>query len=69
MVDPTKYDYEVPFEIEIPAELDRATLTTFGVDLWNSGPTVLHGYYQVNTSHVVVPVRTAAKGGRASERP
>ena len=53
---PDQSDYEVPFEIELPADLDKARLTAFGIDLWNTGATILHGSYKVDESTVVVPV-------------
>lgn len=54
-VTPAQQVYEVPFEIEVAAELDKAEFTTLFVDLLNRGVAPLHGFYQVNTSTIVVP--------------
>lgn len=54
-VTPAQGIYEVPFEIEVDPKLDKATFTTLFVDLFNRGVAPLHGFYQVNTSTIVIP--------------
>lgn len=55
-VTPDKQIYEVPFEIALDPALDKAQVTTLLVDFWNTGPAALHGFYNVNTSKIVLPV-------------
>jgi hypothetical protein len=59
-VTPDKQVYEVPFEIALDAALDKAELSTLVMDLWNTGPAAVHGFYETNTSNVVLPIWKAA---------
>ncbi len=56
-VTPTQKIYPVEFEIELPAELDKAQLNTLSVSLYNRGLTVNHGFYRTvdPVSQVIVP--------------
>lgn len=55
-VTPDKDTYEVPFEIALDAALDKAEISALSVRLWNTGPASQHGYYEVNTSSIVLPI-------------
>lgn len=55
-VTPDKQLYEVPFEIALDASLNKAELTAFAADLWNTGPAAVHGFYETNTSNIVLPI-------------
>lgn len=46
-VTPAQGVYEVKFEIEPPADLDKAQFTGLGISLHTEGPVVNHGYYRV----------------------
>lgn len=48
VVTPDKGTYEVEFEMDVPAELDKKTLTGLSITLRNRGATVLHGFYTVD---------------------
>lgn len=52
---PTQGTYEVPFEITVDPALDKGEVTTFSLDLYSTGASALHGFYEVNTSNVVIP--------------
>lgn len=56
-VTPAQGVYEVTFEIEPPAELDKAEFTGLGISLHTEGPVVNHGYYRVHSpaSSLTVP--------------
>ena len=54
-VTPDKRLYEIPFEIALDPSVDKAELTTLSVDFWNTGAAALHGFYNANTSFVVLP--------------
>lgn len=60
-VTPDKQLYEVPFEIAIEGALDKAELSTLAVDLWNTGPAAVHGFYETNTSNIVLPIWKLAR--------
>lgn len=55
-VTPDKQVYEVPFEIALEGALDKAELTSLATDLWNTGPAAVHGFYETNTSNIVLPI-------------
>lgn len=61
IVNPAQQAYEVEFEIETPAELDKTEVTSLVADLYNRGFAPLHGFYQVNTSTIVVPTLQPAE--------
>ncbi len=59
-VTPDKQVYEVPFEIAIDTALDKRELSGLAMDLWNTGPAAVHGFYETNTSNIVLPIWKAA---------
>lgn len=48
-VTPAQGVYEVKFEIEPPAEFDKAQFTGLGISLHTEGLVVNHGYYRVHS--------------------
>ena len=48
LVTPASKVYEVKFELEVPAELDKSQVDSLSISLYNRGFTVaLHGFYRV----------------------
>lgn len=58
---PTEDTYEVPFEIALDSALDKGQVSALSLNLYNTGASAMHGFYEVNTSNFVVPTWKAAR--------